>query len=99
VVSRLDTEAPAWLTGADLPAMAARGEALYLQHQCRSCHELGQSPKLLSGLPERLGYNAVIEVLEAPQSPMPVFPLSDTQRRELAVFLLAPQPGNAGADK
>jgi mono/diheme cytochrome c family protein len=78
--------------------MAARGEALYQQHQCRNCHELGESPKLLGGLSERLGYNAVIDVLEAPQSPMPVFPLSDTQRRELAVFLLAPQPGDTGAD-
>ena len=99
VVSRLDTEPPAWLTGADLPAMATRGEALYQQHQCRSCHEMGENPKLLTGLSERLGYEAVINVLEAPQSPMPVFPLSDTQRRELAVFLLAPQTVNAGADK
>ena len=41
------------------------------------------------GLAERLGYNAVIDVLKAPQSPMPLFPMSETEQRELAVFLLS----------
>ena len=89
-VNRLDAQAPAWLAQADLPAMASRGAALYQRYQCRSCHEQGENPKLLTGLAERLGYNAVIETLKAPQSPMPVFPLSETQQRELAVFLLSP---------
>jgi len=89
--SRLDAQPPAWLAQADLPAMAARGAALYGYHGCRSCHEEGENPKSLSGLSERLGYEAVIEVLRAPQAPMPVFPLTDTERRELAVYLLSPQ--------
>ncbi len=86
--SRLDPTPPDWLAGADLPAMAERGAALYGFHGCRSCHEEGENPKLLTRLQDRLGYNAVIDVLKAPQSPMPVFPLDEAQQRELAVFLL-----------
>jgi glucose/arabinose dehydrogenase len=93
VVSRLDTEPPAWLAGADLPAMAERGAQLYFYYDCASCHEAGENPKRLTGLADRLGYDAVIDVLKAPQSPMPIYPLSETQLRELAVYLL--QPGEA----
>jgi len=89
-VDRLDAQAPAWLAEADLAAMANRGGELYQHHECRSCHEQGENPKLLAGLSERLGYKAVIEVLKAPQSPMPIYPLSEIEQRELAVFLLRP---------
>ena len=51
------------------------------------------------GLAERLGYNAVIDVLKAPQSPMPLIPLSETEQRELAVFLLSPQHNDAGTER
>ncbi len=89
-VSRLDAKPPAWLAGADLPTMAKRGEQLYFYYDCASCHEAGENPKALTGLAGRLGYNAIIQVLKAPTSPMPTFPLSKTERRELAVFLLNP---------
>jgi glucose/arabinose dehydrogenase len=95
--SRLDAKAPAWLAKADLPAMAKRGEQLYFYYDCASCHEAGENPKSLTGLADRLGYKAVIEVLKAPTSPMPILPLSDTERRELAVFLLNPGIGKAPA--
>jgi glucose/arabinose dehydrogenase len=91
-VNRLDTHPPEWLATADLVTMADRGRKLYQQYECATCHEQGENPVRLDGLDRRLGYSAVIEVLEAPQSPMPVFPLSATERRELAVFLLR-QPG------
>jgi len=87
-VSRLDAQPPAWLAGADLETMASHGSELYHRLQCRTCHEEGENPKRLDGLAQRLGYSAVIDVLEAPPSPMPVFPLSENERRELAVFLL-----------
>lgn len=93
--SRLDTQPPAWLADADLATMASKGSDLYRQFECRSCHEDGENPKRLDGLAGRLGYEAVIDVLEAPQSPMPVFPLSETERRELAVFLLSQAPDGA----
>jgi hypothetical protein len=95
--SRLDAVPPEWLAGADLASMANRGSELYLRYQCRSCHEQGANPKRLDELAQRLGYGAVIDVLAAPPSPMPVFPLSDTERRELAVYLLW-QPPNSTSD-
>lgn len=88
--SQLDSGPPAWLADADLPSMAERGAALYSRHGCKSCHEEGENPKSLSGLSDRLGYAAVIEALRAPRSPMPVFPLTEVEQRELAVFLLRP---------
>jgi glucose/arabinose dehydrogenase len=86
--SRLDKTPPGWLADADLAAMIDSGARLYGEHECRACHEEGENPAPLDGLAERLGYEAVIEVLRAPPSPMPVFPLSEIQRRELAVYLL-----------
>ena len=94
--SRLDRQPPAWLAAADLEAMAERGADLYGYYGCRSCHEEGQNPVSLAGLSQRLGYEAVIEVLRAPQSPMPVFPLSEAEQRELAVFLLTRTPDQPG---
>ncbi len=87
-----DLTPPAWLQGADLAAMTARGAALYRQYDCRSCHEAGENPKRLEGLAGRRGYEAVVEVLRAPQPPMPVFPLGEEDRRALAVYLLGPPP-------
>ncbi len=92
-VSRLDAQPPAWLATADLAQMAENGRQLYQRYQCKTCHEQGANPVELDDLAQRLGYGAVIDVLEAPQSPMPVFPLSATERRELAVYLLQ-QPGD-----
>ena len=69
--------------------MSRAGEALYGQFACHSCHEQGENPRLLTGLNERLGYNAVIDVLQAPRAPMPLFPLTLQQQRELAVYLLS----------
>ena len=88
----MDSEPPAWLADADLEAMSGRGTELYDRFQCRSCHEDGEHPKRLGGLAARLGYQAVIDVLVAPQSPMPIYPLSEIERRELAVYLLSQPP-------
>ena len=89
---RLDKAPPAWLQGTDLSSMADNGAALYRRLECHRCHEEGENPARLDGLAARLGYAAVVEVLEAPPPPMPLFPLSDTERRELAAFLLASPP-------
>jgi glucose/arabinose dehydrogenase len=88
VANQLDTSAPVWLEKADKAAMAARGERLYEHYECASCHADGENPVALDDIADRLGYAAIIEVLKAPQSPMPVFPLSEQERRELAVYLL-----------
>jgi hypothetical protein len=93
-VNRLDAQPPEWLAGADLPQMASRGSELYQRYQCRTCHELGTNPVRLDDLAQRLGYGAVIDALETPQSTMPLFPLSETERHELAVYLLWQQEAN-----
>jgi glucose/arabinose dehydrogenase len=94
-VNRLDSEPPGWLADADLEGMSLQGAALYRGHDCASCHERGENPVDLSGLPDRLGYEAVIRTLRAPQSPMPVYPLTEEEYRALAVYLLnAPAPGS-----
>ena len=59
-VSQLDSEAPDWLAGANLPAMVKRGSSLYAFHGCRSCHKEGENPKVLSMLNFQIGYEAVI---------------------------------------
>ena len=97
-ISRLDSAALAWLADADLAAMADNGAALYEKYGCRSCHEDGESPKLLTGLSDRLGYTATIDTLQTPQSPMPAFPFTGMEQRELAVFLLNPDASPAPAD-
>jgi len=87
-VNRLDEVPPPWLASSDLDALARRGADLYQQYGCRSCHESGENPVLLTDLSQRLGYQAVIETLGAPPPPMPVLPLSEDERRALAVYLL-----------
>ena len=81
-----------WLAAADLGAMAQAGAALYRQHNCRSCHEEGENPRSLAGLADRLDHAGVIEVLRSPPAPMPLLALSEQERRELAVYLLAAHP-------
>lgn len=83
--SRLDKEPPAWIADADLPAMSAAGGALYQRYKCAACHE---NAKPLDNLAASMGYNAVIDALQAPQSPMPAYPLSEEEQRQLAVYLL-----------
>lgn len=84
----VDATPPDWLEQANLDSMAANGRVLYQQHNCRSCHEDGENPVLLTRLNERLGYNAVIETLQAPKAPMPLFSLNQQEQRQLAVYLL-----------
>jgi glucose/arabinose dehydrogenase len=88
---RLDTTPPEWLQSADLPTMASAGLQLYKKYECATCHEDGENPVSLYKLGSRLGYNAIIDTLQSPQAPMPIFPLTELQQRELAVFLLNPR--------
>ena len=97
-MNRLDAQPPEWLETANMATMADQGNELYQRYQCRSCHEEGENPKGLENLRERLGYAAVIDVLAAPPSPMPLFPLTESEQRELAVFLLW-QPPESSANE
>lgn len=73
--------------------MYTAGADLYQQLNCASCHETGENNIVLYGLAERLGYTAVMDTLRAPRPPMPVFPLTEQQQRQLAVYLLRSDNG------
>lgn len=87
--TRLDKTPPAWLAESDLLALTKSGETLYRQHNCASCHEQGENPARLDNLAQRLGYSAVMDALQAPQSPMPIYPLDELEQRALAAYLLS----------
>jgi glucose/arabinose dehydrogenase len=74
-------------------AAASRGAALYEANACYRCHEAeraeaGVVPVVLAKLPERYDVAALAAYLATPTPPMPVFPLSEADRRDLAIHLL-----------
>jgi glucose/arabinose dehydrogenase len=82
---------------AELEARGARGADLYEVHACAGCHETeralgGVVPKELDGLGDRYDLDALSALLETPTPPMPVYPLSDAERRDLAVYLFTAFP-------
>lgn len=89
-VNKLDEQAPPWLATSNLTAMATEGAQLYQHYNCASCHESIGTTVSLKGLNERLGYNAVIESLREARAPMPLFPLTELQQKQIAVYLLQP---------
>jgi glucose/arabinose dehydrogenase len=75
-------------------AAGARGAALYEGNACYGCHETGRAQagvvaKPLGTLRDRYDVAGLVEFLAAPTPPMPAFPLSDAERRDLAIHLLA----------
>ncbi len=81
-------EQPAWASGEGVAERRAAGQALFQQYNCRSCHVAGSGKMALEQLQERLSYADVEQVLAEPRPPMPRFPLSESERRDLAIYLL-----------
>ena len=76
-------------------AASARGAALYEANACFRCHEAARAEAGVVAVPlaklrERYDVAALAALLATPTPPMPVFALSDAERRELAIHLLAP---------
>jgi glucose/arabinose dehydrogenase len=85
------------LSSAEVAQASARGQALFERYGCAHCHvpeqaEKGVVAKPLAGLAARYDLPSLEAFLAAPTPPMPVFPLSDDDRRDLAVHLLATRP-------
>ncbi len=82
----------AGLAPAARAAASARGAALWNAHDCRTCHVAGQAAgtayRPLAHLAARYTIDSLAAFLRTPQSPMPVYPFDDQQRRDLAVYLL-----------
>ncbi|MDF1643653.1 MAG: PQQ-dependent sugar dehydrogenase [Pseudomonadales bacterium] len=66
------------------------GQQLYQQYPCAECHESDrqQTPIGLNGLADRHDLASMQQLLQTPTPPMPTFPLSADQRRQLATYLL-----------
>jgi glucose/arabinose dehydrogenase len=74
-----------------------RGRALYARHPCAACHEkekaaAGMVTKPLASLSRRYTVESLAVYLRTPNPPMPAFPLSEAEARDLAAFLLATHP-------
>jgi glucose/arabinose dehydrogenase/cytochrome c553 len=75
----------------------ARGSLLYESHACAACHdpdraEAGVVVRPLAGLTERYDPASLAAFLKTPTPPMPVAPLTDAERQDLAVHLLLVHP-------
>jgi len=76
-------------------AAAERGQAVWKENQCDMCHDpaqVGKDPDLPIRVLERLGakYDVarLVTYLQAPQPPMPLFEMTDDQRRDLSTYVL-----------
>ncbi|MCZ7618631.1 MAG: sorbosone dehydrogenase family protein [Myxococcota bacterium] len=81
-------------------AARRRGAALYRTHECTRCHDPEQAdpgvvvvPLGAAQLREKYDVEELSAYLLAPTPPMPAFPLAESERRDLAVFLLAAPAG------
>lgn len=80
-------------------AAATRGRAVWVENQCDMCHDpalVGKDPdmpiKVLEKLGARYDLAKMITYLKAPQPPMPLFELTDEQRRDLSAYVLSRFP-------
>lgn len=94
---RTSADPLAELAPEDRAAAAARGTVLYEKFACAGCHEAeraqpGVVPVLLTGLTQRYDLPGLSALFLAPTPPMPVFSLSEAERRDLTVHLLIDFP-------
>lgn len=83
----------AGLDDAERQALAAQGEERYRQFRCASCHEQRfaggmRTIRPLRDLASRYTVPQLQAFLATPTPPMPVFPLSEDERKAVAVYLL-----------
>jgi glucose/arabinose dehydrogenase len=83
------------VSASERSAALAHGQALWDASGCAACHVKSPSQQTyreLAGLQAKYGIDTLAAFLRAPQPPMPAFPFSDAERRELAIYLLATHP-------
>jgi glucose/arabinose dehydrogenase len=84
----------AGVSASERGAMATRGAALYEAHACFRCHETARAeanavPVPLDAVAGKYDLAGLAAYLAAPQPPMPLFPLTEAERRDVAAHLLA----------
>jgi len=86
----------AGLDAAAIQAASARAATLWGASGCGGCHIKEQADAAayhpLDNLKSRYTIDTLASFLKSPQPPMPIFPFSDEQRRDLAIYLLATHP-------
>lgn len=79
------------LPAAERSAAFERGAKLWAENACATCHvhgEKGAPPHKLADLSARYDLVSLDRFLQAPQPPMPLYPFSESQRRDLSTWLL-----------
>lgn len=89
VPQRISGDPLAGLDATNRRAAADRGRISWDKHPCAACHmsEGTQAPGL-HDLAKKYDINSLADFLRSPQPPMPQFPMSDEERRDLAIYLL-----------
>jgi len=86
----------AGLAPGEIAAAAGRGAALWNGNSCATCHLPDQAAagayRPLAGLRSKYTIDSLVAFLRTPQPPMPAFPLTDDERRDLAIYLLTQHP-------
>ncbi len=77
----------------ELRERAERGKQIFARLECAACHDPGRAApgvvtKELDELAKRYDLASLAAFFQAPTPPMPVFALSDGEKRDLAVHLL-----------
>jgi glucose/arabinose dehydrogenase len=86
----------AGLSREEIRAASARGAALWQTSGCAACHDASQaSPNAyrpLDALSGKYSLDSLAQVLQTPPPPMPAYLFSDTERRDLAAYLMTAHP-------
>lgn len=85
------------LDASERDARRERGRALFAKNQCGTCHlpeqaSAGMVSRRLEHLGSRYDLDDLSAYLRAPRPPMPVFPLTPEELRDLPVYLLSTYP-------
>ncbi len=81
----------------DLTNHRKSGDSLFNRYQCIGCHaDEGRALKKFEALGNKYNIESLADYLKRPNPPMPIFPLGDEQRRDLAVYLIERYPGLNG---
>ena len=87
-------ETLAQFSATELATAFDAGEVLFNRYQCVGCHaDEGRALKKLVALGNRYDIELLQAYLKRPNPPMPIFPLSDNDRRALALYLIQRYPG------
>lgn len=71
-----------------------QGAALFDRYQCVGCHaDDGRALKKFEALGNKYDLVTLAAYLKRPNPPMPIFPLSDDDRHQLAIYLIDRYPG------